>query len=232
MKIKFLAVITVLVLALSSLVACDIGLKDKEYEATDDIYFEFVLREDGESYAISKKAGAALPERIKLPAEHTEGEVTYPVVEVLEEGFIGEGALKSVIIPAGYEIIGVYAFVSCSIETLEIGAIQGVRTADLTVKYGAFQDCTNLATVRLGESVKVVSDYAFYNTKVSSVYLTKVEKIGYRSFGNCISLSSFYVPTSLVEIADHAFEGSENVRFTVSEGNPVYGIEDGKLIKK
>lgn len=235
MKFKFLTVILAVMLALASFTACDIGLKDKAYEPTDIEYFEFSLRADGETYAISKKDGATLPESIKLPATFTaEDGTVYPVVEVKAEGFKGENLLKSVTIPTGYTVIGMHAFISCeSLETLVIGISQGRETSDgLVIGNGAFQNCSLNATVTLGSCIKVIEDYAFSGTKISSILLNRVEKIGYMSFGECLSLSKFYIPATLVDIDGEAFKGSVNVKFSISSKNAKYKIEDNKIVEK
>lgn len=226
MKLRFLSILAVLIIATFSLTACNV-IQSKEYEASGAEYFEFVEREDG-LYSITAKEGATLPEKIKLPVEYDGVEV----VEILARAFKNNAEIKQVIIPVGYEIIGAEAFAHCvNLTTVTVGQHGGGESRDLTVRASAFQGCTALSSLTLGATVKVIDAYAFYETSVSSLNFAKVTAIGANAFGNCSHLKSFYVPASLVEIDDNAFKGS-SVKFTVAESNPVYDSENGELIKK
>ena len=227
MKGRILSILLILMISALGLTACNV-VKDKDYNATGTEYFEFTQREDG-NYAISAKAGAELPEKIKLPTEYNGS----AVVEVKAEAFKSNKTIKEVIIPVGYEIIGSEAFAFCTkLSTLNIGQYGGTSSVKTTIRNSAFKGCSVLTTVTLGENVTVVDSYAFYETMITSLNSRGLTKIGACSFGNCDSLSTFYIPASLVEIDENAFKGSDNVRFTVSDSNKKYTVEDGKIVTK
>lgn len=209
------------------LVACD-SLKNKEYVATGSEYFEFIERE-GDTYALAVKEGVTLPEKLRLPSEY-DGK---PVVEIVANAFKNNTTITEVVIPAGYEIIGIEAFAYCTkLKVVNIGQYGGNTTRALTIRTAAFKGCSTLIDLTLGECVEVVDSYAFYETMVTGVNSRGLKEIGYNSFGNCASLKSFYVPATLVQIDGDAFAGSDSVTFSVSASNPVYSQEDGALVRK
>ena len=227
MKGRFLSILLILVISVFGLTACNV-IKDKTYEATVSECFEFTQREDG-NYAISAKAGAEIPAKIKLPTEYNGS----AVVEVKAEGFKNITTLTEVIIPVGYEIIGSEAFAFCTkLGTLNIGQFGGTSSVKTTIRNSAFKGCSLLTTVTLGDKVSVIDSYAFYETMITGLNCRGLTKIGACSFGNCSSLKSFYVPASLVDIHEDAFKGSEKVVFTVSDSNKKYGVADGKIVTK
>ena len=226
MKLRFLSILAVLIIAVFSLTACNV-IQSKDYQASGEEYFEFTEREDG-LYAISAKEGVTLPEKIKLPVEYNGVEI----VEIAAKAFKNNTEIKQVIVPVGYSVIGAEAFAYCkNLTSVTVGQHGGGKSRDLTVRSSAFQGCSALSSLTLGATVKVIDAYAFYETAVTSLNFAKVTTIGANAFGSCSKLKSFYVPASLVEIDADAFKGSE-VQFTVAESNPVYDSENGKLIKK
>ena len=195
MKLRFLSILAVLIIAMFSLTACNV-IQSKDYQASSEEYFEFIEREDG-LYSISAKAGATLPERIKLPVEHNGVEV----VEIVAKAFKNNAEIKQVIIPVGYSVIGAEAFAFCkNLTSVTVGQHGGGESRDLTVRSSAFQGCNALSSLTLGAIVKVIDAYAFYETAVSSLNFAKVTTIGANAFGSCSYLKSFYVPASLVNI--------------------------------
>ena len=227
MKKRALSIFLILIISMLGLVSCNV-VKDKVYEATGAEYFDFISREDN-TYALTVKAGATLPAKIKLPTEYN----GKPVVEVKEEAFKNNSTITEVIIPVGYEAIGAEAFAYCSkLGVLNIGQYGGTSTRKTTIKTSAFEGCSSLTTVTLGECVEVINSYAFADTLITSLNARGLKKIGYCSFGNCSALKTFYVCATLTEIDDKAFEGSANVVFTVADSNKVYTVKDGKLARK
>ena len=227
MKKRVLSVFFILIISVLSLASCNV-VKNKDYEATSSEYFEFVEREGG-TYALSVKNGVSLPEKVKLPSEYN----GKPVVEVVANAFKNNEVITEIIIPAGYEIIGTEAFAYCSkLNVVNIGQYGGSTSRKTTIRSSAFNGCSTLTTVTLGMCVEVIDSYAFYQTMITTVNSRGLTKIGYCSFGSCSSLKSFYVPASLVDIDEGAFEGSKNVSFSVSSSNAVYSVVDGKLVRK
>ena len=227
MKFKFLSVIVILIMSMLAFTGCNV-IKDKEAgQATANEYFEFVEINGG--YQISAKEGANLSGAIQLPATYNDKDV----IAVAKRGFVNNTNITKVIIPAGYKTIGVEAFAYCtSLKTLEIGSIAGTTEKGVEILMSAFKGCTNLSDVKLGKDVKVIGAYAFYETAITSmVTLKNVESVGSNAFGKCSSLARFYVPASLVEIAEDAFAGCSNVKFEVSDSNTAYKLVNGELVK-
>jgi hypothetical protein len=224
---KILSVIAILIISTLCFASCNI-IKDKEAtKATADEYFNFVEVDGG--YAISAKEDVTLPATVQLPATYNEQDV----VEIAKNGFKNNTTVTKVIIPEGYRTIGNEAFAYCTaLATVEVGSIQGTTAKGVTVGMSAFKGCTSLTDVRLGKDVKVINAYAFYETKISSVVTLKnVEKVGSQAFGKCERLSKFYIPASLVDIAEDAFTGSNNVKFEIAESNTVYDVVNNEIVK-
>ena len=227
MKTRFLSVIALVIITMLTVVSCNV-IKDKEYTATGAEYFNFTSLENG-TYSLSLKEDAVLPAKVYLPTSYNGADVT--VVEA--EAFKGNETVTELIVPVGYELIEEDAFSYCkNLKKVKIATLGNGTSRNLTIAYSAFANCESLIDLKLGPLVKVIEGYAFYNTKLSSVELTKVESLGVCSFGLCTSLKSVFVPTTLVEIHERAFENSEKVVFNVADNNPVYKDEDGKLLNK
>lgn len=93
-----------------------------------------------------------------------------------------------------------YAFASTALETIDLSGID-------TVNDCAFNGCTALETVVLGNSHKVIKYGCFQGcTKLSNIDLGYVENIGINAFSGCTSLNS--VDLSSVRLIErNAFEG-------------------------
>ena len=89
--------------------------------------------------------------------------------------------------------IGGYAFADC--ETLASITVPG---SVKTIENNAFDGCTNLRSVKLGDGV---------------------EEIGQWVFSYCSSLRKVTFPGSVVSIADNAFYKSGSVKLIVEEGS-------------
>lgn len=224
---KVLSVIAILIISTLCFAGCNF-VKDKEASsATSNEYFDFAEVEGG--YSISVKEGVTLPETVQLPSTYNEKDV----VAVAKNAFKNNTTVTKVVIPEGYKTIGSEAFAFCTaLKTLEIGSISGTTAKGTVIGMSAFKGCTSLYDVKLGKDVKEIGAYAFYETKITSVVTLKnVEKIGACAFAKCSSLSRFYVPASLVDIAEDAFEGSTNVKFEIAESNTAYDVVNNELVK-
>lgn len=107
------------------------------------------------------------------------------------------------------------------------------RTPDSVIQVGrkAFQDCTNIAQIELGEDIKTIEEEAFYkcaNLKRINVP-DNVEAVGKKAFYNCNSLEEINIPKKLVKIEADTFNGCNNLNNVVlPEG--LIAIEDGAFL--
>ncbi|MBQ7121066.1 MAG: leucine-rich repeat protein [Clostridia bacterium] len=124
---------------------------------------------------------------------------------------IGYGAfsncegLLSVEIPSSVSTIKNSAFKNCvSLQTLKIGCVS-------EMEYDAFSDCSNLQTVIIGDGTTV---------------------IGTRAFKNCSSLKAAYIPNSILEIANDAFDNCSDELVIYFDDNDVVSsfVEDNYII--
>jgi hypothetical protein len=86
------------------------------------------------------------------------------------------------------------------------------------IGYSAFNSCSNLVSVTIGNSVTSINGYAFQNcSSLASVTIpNSVTSIGSNSFYGCNSLTSVIIPSSVTSIGDDAFEDcSKLARVTI-----------------
>lgn len=96
----------------------------------------------------------------------------------------------------------------------------------------AFEE-TNITSLRIGEGVLKIGDYAFQNCmRMSSMSLpSTLTSIGEAAFRYCYQLSSIAIPASLTSIGDMAFTACTNVSsIVVAEGNTVYNSQGSNSI--
>lgn len=72
---------------------------------------------------------------------------------------------------------------------------------------GAFENCTSLTNVVIGNSVKSIGDYAFEDcSSLTNIVIgNSVTSIGMDAFSECSSLTSIEIPNSVKSISDGAF---------------------------
>lgn len=84
----------------------------------------------------------------------------------------------------------------------------------------AFNNCTDLTSVTLPNSVTSIGDYAFYEcTSLTSVTLpNSMASIGNYAFASCRGLTSITIPASVTSIGDGAFQMCSNLKnFVIPE---------------
>ena len=82
-----------------------------------------------------------------------------------------------------------------------------------SIGYRAFENCTGLTSVTIGNGVTSIGDYAFYGcTGLTSIAIPdSVTSIGYRAFENCTGLTSVTIGNGVTSIDDYAFYGCSNL---------------------
>ena len=90
----------------------------------------------------------------------------------------------------------------------------------------AFQNCTNLASVTIGDNVTSIGDYAFSgcSSLTNIVIPNNVTTIGGNSFQNCTNLTSVTIGNGVTSIYGNSFQNCTNLA-NVTIGDNVTSIE-------
>ncbi|MGN1297247.1 MAG: leucine-rich repeat protein [Clostridia bacterium] len=97
----------------------------------------------------------------------------------------------------------------------------------ISIKDGAFSNCTSLTSVRIPDSITNIGDNAFYNcSALTSLEIpNSVTSIGSSAFYNCSALTSITIPNSVTNIGSSAFYNCRNLTsVTIPDG--IISIED------
>ena len=134
--------------------------------------------------------------------------VTIPsgVTSIDASAFEGCSKLTSVNIPSGVSSIGSSAFKGCSV--LKEVNYDATNCTKMGSRYSlVFEGCSSFTTLRIGENVQTIPDYAFYGcTRLTNVIIgNSVTSIGSEAFYNCSGLTSLYIGSSVTSIGSEAF---------------------------
>ena len=162
---------------------------------TDGLQYSY--NDEDLTATVSRYTGTAT--ELVIPAEVTNGSVTYKVTAIGTGAFGGNSTLTSITIPEGVTEIAYYAFAGCTSLT-NVTIPEGVTyIGDL-----AFDSCTSLTSVTIPEGVTHIGNRAFWGcTSLTSVSLpASVTYTGNRAFIGCTSLKSVSLPASLTECGE------------------------------
>lgn len=143
--------------------------------------------------------------------------ITLPstVTRIEQYAFYGTG-LTNVTLPGSVDSIGMYAFADCSqLASVDIG--NGVEEID----HAVFYRCLELKKVYLPDSIHIIREGAFADC--ASLEEIKIPQgISYLStdmFSNCSSLKSVEIPSNISGVGISAFQGCDNLQSAIlSEG--------------
>ncbi len=132
-------------------------------------------------------------------------------------------SITSIQLPESLTTIGMRAFLCCSIESITVPAgvtSMGIgafvycpslkdATAYSSLSEHAFDGCTELESVTLGNNVTYISNNAFYKcAALKSITIPdSVSSIGASAFDGCTSLASVTIGNKVSSIGDSAFSG-------------------------
>lgn len=127
---------------------------------------------------------------VRVPASGTLGDgLTYVIDQVADSCFLNDAYITSFTMSSAPYMskIGKHAFKNCV-------QLKTVNTNARTIDIEAFQDCSALSSLTLGEGVAYIYDRAFQNTGVVTVTLPASFAIWYTSvFSSCRYLASYYI---------------------------------------
>ncbi len=111
--------------------------------------------------------------------------------------------IRSVTIPQNVKSIGYRAFHDC--DGLESLTFHGESIGSF-----AFEGCTSLKTLSLGEKIKTIGNYAFENcTSLTGVTIPQsVTSIGFYAFEGCTNLNPLTIKGPITSMGNYAFAGS------------------------
>jgi len=162
---------------------------------------------------------------IKIPDEVTNSGITYKVTAIGVRAFEFCTGLTSVTIDGNVTKIDDFAFADCR------GLISVSIGSNVTsIGYAAFTNCYNLPSIVIGENVTLIGELAFAGChNLAAVTMgEKVTGIEANAFVNT-SLIEIYIPASVSDIGNNAFEIIPLKRISVDPENQNYSSLDGVL---
>lgn len=110
--------------------------------------------------------------------------------------------------------IGPYMFCNCSFYRIIL------PKESVSIRNRAFENCSNLETIIIGENVEEIGDKAFYRcTKLSQINIPNgVKKVYSHAFGDCRKLNRIEIPDNVVQIQEGTFSECINLeRITIGK---------------
>ena len=161
-------------------------------------------------------------------------------VTVIGLGAFNGSSIRSVTVPDSVTYISHVAFQDCSsltnivigngVRTIGAGAFKGSGLTSVTIpsnvtsildlyfsgQAGAFQDCTGLTNVLIGDGLNEISDMTFESCRMlrCMVIGKALTRIGNYAFDGCISLTNTALPNTLTNIGTGAFWMMKSVRLS------------------
>ena len=157
-------------------------------------------------------------------------------------------------VPSSVKRIGSYAFTNTNVKELDLSA-----NTELSLDSYAFCDLTTLEKITLPSTLQYISTCAFCNTALKSIAIpdgvdtiysgafknTPLSKVSFSSnsqlkiidkyaFSDCLNLTKFVFPKSVIETRDGAFKNDVNLKTVIVLGeeginasvNPFYAGDD------
>jgi hypothetical protein len=123
---------------------------------------------------------------------------------------------------------------SCALANTQLKILDLSQVTHLTkVGISAFEECTNLTSVKMGGNA-LIGKWAFDGcTALTSVDLKGVYKIQNYAFSNNTALTTVEIPSSLTEFNVLSFKGASRLAsYTVNSGSTLFSAYQGVLYNK
>ena len=177
--------------------------------------FSFYANADGEAVIVRYSGSGS---RVEVPDSLLGG----AVAEIADNAFFENGAMQEISFASasGLRKIGSNAFYGCTALTeLDLPALDELG-------FGAFQSCSALRSVTVGEGLQRIEAQAFARCGALQrvVLPDSVTAIGEYAFAECGALSEVVLPPGVTEIADTAFRGCDNLTFACYWGSYAHGF--------
>ena len=141
----------------------------------------YILQNKNDYYNLQEDLDAASEISIIVEEQQYIVGKTYNVTSIHDSAFSGNSKIHTATIPSSIMDMG----------------------------YGIFEECRNLTSVSLPNSILRISDYAFYGTGLTSVTIpNSVTAIGYDAFGSCRNLMQVTLGTGLIDSGEDSGSGS------------------------
>ena len=183
------------------------------YKSVNGWTFGFILEEGETSYEIEKTDDQGVRYSLRLADDNSFYYAVTGHTDELKSGIVIPADIDGCPVKAIETPMAVGAFDGCSKLT---SVILGNQLT--TIGYGAFKDCTSLTTVKMGKNVRSIGDYAFSGcSSLTSITLPrKLESIGNEAFGSIgadsyCPITSITIPSSVKTIGSGAFQGCRDL---------------------
>lgn len=144
-----------------------------------------------------------------------------PITEFGEAVFDGCTSLTRIVFPDNLQKLGVYALRSCS-----NAEFVNFNPENLTsVSGGAFNGCAKLTQDLISPNLTYVGDNAFQGTKITRVYVPKLQSTGKDIF-NALPLKEAVIPDNVDNIADTIFSSCGSLRLVICVGGDGTAAKD------
>lgn len=164
--------------------------------------------------------------KILLKAVNIKGDFKVPnsVIEIADNAFENNKALKKVELSKGLRTIGNYAFSGCdSLKEVVIPSDSNLWC----IGEGAFADCKKLKSIELPDTTESIYPLVFGGCQnLQEVRLTNtLEHIPEHAFYGCKKLKSIVIPPAVTEIAECAFSECESLTsLTIPDSVKIIGF--------
>lgn len=152
------------------------------------------------------------------------GEITDDTISAIRTALRTNNSIKIILdlsAATGLKSIKEFAFENCS---NLIGIILGDSFEE--IKGWAFKNCTNLTNITFGKNLETIgrSAFKYCNNLTNITFGDSIEIIGERAFAGCNNLASIIIGNKVETIGEEAFAGCNNLT-SVIVGNNVKIIE-------